>query len=98
MRNRSCISEALKELLSLATHWKTIGGLLGIEKDILDKIQKDEVEVNDCLHEMLSKWLQQVAPLPTWKDLVDSIEVIDQQQAQRLRHHLASMGSNSSLS
>ena len=86
------LSRALKELYPLAAHWKTIGGLLGIEKDILDKIQRDEVGVNDCLHDMLAKWLKQTDPQPTWKDITDAVEVIDEQRAQRLRQRSASMG------
>ena len=82
--------KALKELLPLAAHWKTIGGLLGIEKDVLDKIQRDEVGVNDCLHDMLAKWHKQTDHPPAWRDIADAIEVIDEQRAQTLRQRLAS--------
>ena len=78
----------MKELLPLAAHWKTIGGLLGIDKAILDRIQRDEVGVNDRLHEMLAKWLKQVDPLPTWKDILDIIADFDKQRAQRLRRQI----------
>ena len=89
---------AFKELLPLAAQWKTSGSLLGIDKDILDIIQRNEVGANDCLHAMLSKWLKQVAPPPTWRGIVDAIEVIDQPKAQTLRQRIASTGSDNSSS
>ena len=86
------LSKALKELLPLAANWKTIGGLLDINKDILDQIQRDEVGVTDCLHEMLFKWLKKIDPQPTWTDIADAIEYFDEQIAKNIRQRLASSG------
>ena len=72
-------------MLSLSSQWKTIGGLLGIPKHVLDKIQSDEEGVEDRLHEMLSQWLKQVDPPPTWKDLADAVNRVDQQKAKEIR-------------
>ena len=59
--------------------------LLGIPKHVLDKIQSDEEGVEDRLQEMLSEWLKQVDPAPTWKDLADAVDVVDQQKAKEIR-------------
>ena len=40
----------------------------------------------DCLREMLSWWLKQVTPPPTWAELVDAVEQIDESKAKELRN------------
>ena len=66
-----------KELLDLASHWKTIGTLLGLKSDLLDKIRSDEGNTHDRLQKVLSEWLKQVDPPPTWKDIADAVERVD---------------------
>jgi hypothetical protein len=34
---------------------------------------------------MLSEWLKQIDPPPTWTALAEAVEVIDESKAQRLR-------------
>ena len=82
--DRPKLKDVLKELLPLATEWKTIGILLGIQKHILDKIKKDEDGVRDCLQEMLAEWLKQVDPPSTWRNLADAVKHVDQKKAQEL--------------
>ena len=82
--DRPKLKDVLKELLPLATEWKTIGILLGIQKHILDKIKKDEDGVCDCLQEMLAEWLKQVDPPSIWRNLADAVEHVDQKKAQEL--------------
>ena len=83
------LKDVLKRLISLASNWKTIGGLLGVERHVLDNIKKDEDDVRDCLHAMLSEWLKQVDPQPTWKDIVDAIEEVDSSKAEEIRRYIA---------
>ena len=83
--DRPDLKDAFSMLFSLAKDWKTIGGLLGVEAHILDNIKKDEEGVQDCLQAMLSKWLKQVDPQPTWQDLVDAVEKVDATVAQDIR-------------
>ena len=54
-------------------------------KHVLDKIQSDEEGVEDCLREMLSQWLNQVDPPPTWKDLADAVDAVDPKKAKEIR-------------
>ena len=79
------LKDVLKELLSLASHWKIIGGLLGLESHLLDKIKSDEEDAHDRLQKMLSEWLKQVDPPPTWKDITDAVETINATKAQEIR-------------
>ena len=55
----------------------------------MDKIRKDEDGVQDCLHAMLSEWLKQVDPQPTWTDIVEAVEEVDSLKAKEIRKHLA---------
>lgn len=78
--------KAYKVLLPLATKWKAIGGLLGVEKHVLDRIKSDEGEVLNCLQAMLSMWLKHIDPLPTWDQLADVLDSLDEpQKAQEIR-------------
>jgi hypothetical protein len=61
-----------KELFPVAASWKSIGTLLGIATHILDSIEGNKRKVEDCLREMLSKWLKQVTPKPTRTALADA--------------------------
>lgn len=83
--NKFKLKNTFTLLLPLATQWKTIGTLLGIEKHILDKIKSDEDGVNDRLQEMLSEWHKQIDPLPTWRDLAKAVERVDPQKAKEIR-------------
>ena len=74
----------MRELLPIAHQWKNIGALLKLEPYILDKIQSDEGKVEDCLREMLSKWVKQINPQPSWVDLADAVEPFDESIAKIL--------------
>ena len=71
------------KLLPLSSKWMIIGGLLGMDIDDLDSIQSDNqgVDDRDYLYAMISMWLKQVKPPPTWKN---AIKTIDQQIAKTL--------------
>ena len=79
------MKDAFKILLPLAQDWKTIGALLGLEEHDIDRIKRDEGGVRDCLRKTVSEWLKQPQPLPTWKDLADAVEEIDQGKATEIR-------------
>ena len=71
-------------LIPLASSWRMIGALLGLESGDLDKIRHNaEQDANDCLQMMVSKWLEQ--PTPTWKDLADTVETLNPQKARDIR-------------
>ena len=69
----------------MAATWKNIGTLLGIATHVLDNIQANEGRVEDCLREMLSKWLKQVAPKPTWAALADAVKPFNEKVAHNIR-------------
>ena len=79
------LKDAFKKLLPLASSWKSIGTLLGLRSDVLERIQLDERSTVDQLQAVTSEWLKQVNPPPTWKVLSDAIEEIDEQKAQELK-------------
>lgn len=79
------LQEVFKELFGLATHWKTIGTLLGLESQLLEEIKSDEESAHDRLQKMLSKWLKQIDSPPTWKYIADAVETVDATKAQEIR-------------
>jgi hypothetical protein len=79
------LKDAFRELLALAAEWKTIGTLLGLQPHTLARVKADEDGVRNCLQEMLSEWLKQVDPPPTWAALVEAVEAVNQQKAQEIR-------------
>ena len=79
-----------EELKPLASNWKTIGVFLDVDIDDLDRIECEwNGVVIDCLREMLSWWLKQVTPPPTWADLIDAVEQIDEEKAKELGKKIA---------
>ena len=82
------LKDVFNELLDLASHWKTIGTLLGLESRLLDKIKSDEEGAHDRLQKMLSEWLKQADPPPTWKDITDAVERVDTTKAQEIRNNI----------
>ena len=79
------LKDVLKMLLPLASDWKTIGALLGAEEGVLAKIKHDEQEANDRIQEVISWWLKQVDPSPTWKALADAVESVNPEIASDIR-------------
>ena len=87
--DRPKLRDVFKKLLPLANSWKTIGTLLGVESHILMDIKRDEEGVRDCLQAMLSEWLKQVDPEPTWMDIVNAVEEVSSSKAEEIRQHIA---------
>ena len=82
------LQTAFRKLLPVASSWMNVGTLLGIDKSILDNIKSNERQVEDCLREMLSAWLNQVTPKPTWVNLADAVEPFN----ERTAHHIRGLG------
>ena len=82
------LRDVFKRLLPLAEKWKTIGTLLGVESHILKNIKRDEEGIEDCLQAMLSEWLKQIDPQPTWMGVVDVMEVVDPSKVEEIRQYI----------
>ena len=54
--------------------WYNIGIELGLEVGDLKTIEKDHSNCDDCFREMLTKWLNNCKPEPTWKALKQALE------------------------
>ena len=54
--------------------WYNIGIQLEIDTSILDTIKHDNDNVDSCLTAMLTGWLKQTTPSPTWQALVDALQ------------------------
>ena len=80
------LKDAFKDLVSVATQWRTIGTLLGLSGHVLDKIKSDEDSAHDRLLTMLSEWLKQTADSHlSWATLADAVEVINSSKAKEMR-------------
>ena len=55
----------------------------------MDSIKKDEETVRDCLRAMLSEWLKQEDPPPTWQGIISAVELVDSSTAKEIRKYVA---------
>ena len=70
-------SKAYKLLLPVATEWVNIGTMLEIQEHVLENIKREQKKDKGCLRVMLSKWLKQAKPYPTWSSLADAVSACD---------------------
>ena len=79
----------LKFLLPIAADWQNIGVFLQISDSDLKQIESDySGRCRDCVREMIRKWLKQVNPAPSWKNLAEAVEIIDPGIAERILKQL----------
>ena len=83
------LKDLFRQLYSLAAQWKSIGTMLGVQANVLKAIKTDEVDVHDCLQAVLSEYLKQVDPSPTWKDVIDAVDATDPNKAKEMETKLA---------
>ena len=75
------------ELLPVSHLWYSLGIQLQIPIETLKRI-RIETEMNKCLLEMLTVWLQSTDPSPTWSILIEALDcpaVEERLLAQQLR-------------
>ena len=66
------------ELDEVTSKWRAMGLALRLKPSDLDTIEKHRSDPNDCLTDVLTKWLQQCYNterfgVPSWKLLVDAV-------------------------
>lgn len=70
----SSLQEVLKEIHAARSQWEFIGLELGVSKDDLDALKREHgLNPQKCLTELLSKWLRQFEPTPTWASLIRAL-------------------------
>ena len=74
-----------RELFPLSAQWKTIGTLLGVPENVLERIKADEDSVQDRLQKVLSEWLKQVDSRPTWAALAEAVEPVNQAKSHKIK-------------
>ena len=79
------LRDSFKKLLPLSDEWENIGTLLGVPDDVLRQIACDNDRVSSRLRMMLSEWVKQVHPPPTWAELADAVEEFDKRKANEIR-------------
>ena len=89
------LSDIFRELLPLASHWKSIGEYLKLPPGLLNIISFDNHNrERDCLRETLEHWLKTTDPPPTWEQLVQAVKPIDQGKAGSLNKKHCSVASS----
>ena len=67
-----------KEVLNLMwdyrSRWRFIGIELGIDMSTLDAIDRDYRKADDCLTELITKWLRRTNPKPTRSAIAKALE------------------------
>lgn len=78
-------SVCLKFLYPIAADWQNIGVFLNLPDSDLIQIESDYPgKCRDCAREMIRKWLKQVNPAPSWKNLAEAVEIVDPSIAERI--------------
>ncbi len=81
------LHHTFRELLPLASEWQNIGTFLEIPPGKLKTIKSDNPHrVKDCLREMLTEWLDNTDPHPTWKNLAEAIHPFSKNIAMVIHH------------
>ena len=66
-----------EKLFDVSNKWYNIGLQLLLNADTLDNIKSNcGSSTQDCLLEVLKKWLRRVNPYPTWKAIIDALKSI----------------------
>ena len=77
----------LKELYKIADKWEEIGIHLEIDVNLLDKVKSENNgDSKKCLREMLKILVKEVDLLPSWTDIVEALECLEEEElAQKLK-------------
>ena len=88
------LSDILRDLRCARTNWYYIGLQLKESVDTLDAIRDRFTDPDDCLLAVITHWLKQIQPRPTWRALVIALKthsIGEGQLASRLeREHCCS--------
>ena len=68
------LKKVLNSLWEARAKWIDIGIQLDMKVRSLEAIKRDHNEVGSCLRVMLTDWLNQVHPPPTWEALLDALK------------------------
>ena len=73
--NKEHFDHVKNALLSVASRWKEIGILLGLNKEALNAIENQNKSTESCIDQMVKKWLTESNPTgsATLKRLVEAI-------------------------
>ena len=75
-----------RELYKVADKWEDIGIQLDIDDDLLDKVKLDNHgDSKNCLRGMLRIWLKRESPQPSWTDLAEGLEYLEEDLAKKLK-------------
>ena len=75
--------------------WKNIGTLLHIPSGTLEGFEYDLPNMHSRLRAMLTEWLKQVHPPPTWSRLIDAVEPFNEAKAEQMKSCLRDLPNNS---
>ena len=85
-------NKVYQECKQCSAKWEEIGLNLGISKSSLDIIQTDYHNCEECMFEMLSKWLKKenAKCIPSWRSLCQAIYSVDRDTADQIakKHHV----------
>ena len=80
------LPSALKLVFPLASKWHNLGVFLGLDEGRLNTIRHNcKNEAEDCLREVLSAWIKQVDPPPSWSALAVAVETFNPSIAEKIK-------------
>ena len=77
------IQSALKDAGFASSDWEKLGLALGLHIDTLRTIERDKVDVDQCLSKCLTLWLEKADQVKetTWSTLANALEDINNKSA-----------------
>ena len=72
----------------VASKYRAIGLMLNLSPSTIQDLEnRHRGDPNECLLDVLTKWLQQVDPPASWEDIIKALHVVQRQDiAERLRY------------
>lgn len=88
------LRQVFRKTLPISNKWRDIGTILGLSNGVLEGIKADESDMDGRLRAMLTEWLKQVHPPPTWAQLANAVELFDKAKAEELRNSCIDLQEN----
>lgn len=82
------LPQAFKLLLPLSFEWMNIGVMLNLPGHTLRRIGIEQHDTRSRLREVLSEWLKQIDPLPTWFALAEAVALFNKEIADKIKSRI----------
>lgn len=80
------LCDVFELLIPTASDWQEIAVLLKIPPSVTEKIEQKNMKVTACLRAVLTEWLKQTNPRPSWNALAKALKLLGNETiAEKIR-------------